>query len=142
MTPLDSLQATLAGEHAAVYLYGLLGGRTSYSAEPALWEALRQAFSAHRTRRDQVEQMVRRRGAEPVAAEVAYVAPSPARTPGQVRAAAREVEARCAAVYSDQVGSTTRGERAWALDALADSAVRVLGFGAEAENYPGLPELS
>ena len=48
MTAVDALQTTLAGEHAAVYLYGALGGRTSQAAAPALYAALRDAYAAHR----------------------------------------------------------------------------------------------
>ena len=36
-TELDALQATLAAEHAAVYVYGLLGSRTSETAESELY---------------------------------------------------------------------------------------------------------
>jgi hypothetical protein len=51
------------------------------------------------------------------------------------------VEQRCAAVYADMVGSTSRGDRRWAVAALADTAVRVLEVGGTADAYPGLPEL-
>ena len=60
-TELDALQATLAAEHAAVYVYGLLGSRTSQSAEPELYVALRAAYEAHRERRDTADR--RDRGA-------------------------------------------------------------------------------
>ena len=33
MTPLEALQQTLAGEHAAVYVYRALAGRVSSSAD-------------------------------------------------------------------------------------------------------------
>ena len=33
MTELEALQTTLAAEHAAVYVYGLLGSRTSQAGE-------------------------------------------------------------------------------------------------------------
>ena len=42
MTPLDALQTTLAAEHAAVYVYGVLGARTSPAAEPSLFAAARR----------------------------------------------------------------------------------------------------
>ena len=44
MTPLQALQRTLAGEHAAVYVYGVLGGRVSESAEPDLSSRLTSAY--------------------------------------------------------------------------------------------------
>ena len=141
MTPLEALQATLAGEHAAVYVYGVLGGRVSASAEPRLATDLRAAYDVHRARRDQVTAMVRAAGAEPVAAEVSYLLPNDADTAKRCRRAAAETEQRCAEVYATAVGSTARANRQWAIDALADSAVRQLGFGAPATAFPGVPEL-
>jgi hypothetical protein len=141
MKPLQAVQATLAGEHAAVYVYGVIGGRVSVSADPDLAALVASAYTTHRGRRDQLVAMVRAASAEPVAAAVAYQLPNPARSSGQLRAAAEETERRCAAVYADMVGSTSRAQRQWAIDALSDSAVRVLGFGAAPEPFPGVPEL-
>lgn len=52
MTVLDALQTTLAAEHAAVHLYGVLGAQTSASATPDLFAAVSDAYAAHRGRRD------------------------------------------------------------------------------------------
>jgi len=141
MTPLEALQATLAGEHAAVYVYGVLGGRTSVSTQPELAAGLRAAYDVHRSRRDQVTAMIRAKGEEPVAAEVSYELPNDADTPGRCRRAAAEVEQRCTEVYAAAVGSTSRANRQWAIDALADAAVRQLSFGADPTSFPGVPEL-
>ncbi|HEX5769970.1 MAG TPA: ferritin-like domain-containing protein [Nocardioidaceae bacterium] len=141
MTPREALQLALAGEHAAVYLYGVVGGRVSVSTHAELWQRVRDAYNLHRGRRDQLVSMVRTAGAEPVAAEVSYELPNPAMTPAQLERVALEVEQRCAAVYADTVGSTAGANRQWALDALEDAAVRLLGFGGEAEPFPGLGEL-
>lgn len=141
MTPLEALQTTLAGEHAAVYVYGVLGGRTSASAEPDLAAALRAAYDVHRRRRDQVTAMIRARDEEPVASEVSYALPNDADTPLRCRRAAADVEQRCTEVYSAAVGSTARANRQWAIDALGDAAVRQLSFGAEPTAFPGVPEL-
>jgi rubrerythrin len=141
MTPEEALQATLAGEHAAVYVYGVLGGRVSSSAEPELAAALRAAYDLHRGRRDQVIAMVRAVDASPVEAAVSYEVPTPAQTPQQCRRAAAEIESRCAEVYAAAVGSTARANRQWAIDALTDAAVRGLTFGAEPAPFPGVPEL-
>ena len=141
MTPLEALQRTLAGEHAAVYVYGVLGGRVSDSKEPALAGQISAAYATHRGRRDQLTAMVRAKGAAPVAAEVSYQLPNPATTPSQLRAAALTTERRCTAVYADMVGSTSRADRGWAIGALSESAVRELGFGGSPEPYPGAPEI-
>lgn len=141
MTPREALQRALAGEHAAVYVYGVVGARLSASAQAELWQRVRDAYTLHRGRRDQLVSMVRTAGAEPVAAEVSYELPTPARTAAQLRQAALETERRCAAVYADLVGSTAGATRQWALDALGDASVRLLGFGGEPEPFPGLAEL-
>jgi hypothetical protein len=141
VTPLQALQRTLAGEHAAVYVYGVLGGRVSSSEQPELAGRLRSAYSVHRGRRDQLTAMVRDAGGEPVAAHTSYELPTPARTTTQLGTAARVVEQRSASVYADTVGSTSRGDRQWAIDALLDAAVRELSFGASPEPFPGVAEL-
>jgi hypothetical protein len=141
MTPQAALQQTLAGEHAAVYVYGVLGGRVSASAQASLATRLSSAYVVHRGRRDQLVAMVRAGGADPVASEVSYELPNPSRTPAQLAAAALVVERRCAAVYAAMVGSTARANRQWAIDALADSAVRQLTFGGAPEPFPGVGEL-
>jgi hypothetical protein len=141
MTPQEALQAALAGEHAAVYVYGVVGARVSSSDDPTLWRQVRDAYTLHRGRRDQLMSMVRAAGAHPAAAKVSYELPNPARTRGQLRRTALDVEQRCAAVYADMVGSTSGANRQWALEALGDAAVRLLGFGGEPEPFPGIGEL-
>lgn len=141
MTPAEALQTTLAGEHAAVYVYGVLGGRVSATGAPALSSALRAAYEIHRLRRDQVTAMLRAKGEEPVAAAVSYDLPNDADTDAGSREAAAIVEERCAEVYAAMVASTSRANRQWAIDALADASVRGLGFGRDPEAWPGAPEL-
>ena len=141
MTPLEALQQTLAGEHAAVYVFRALAGRVSASAQPALAEGLATAYTTHRGRRDPLTALVRTAGGDPVAAEVSYELPNPSRTAVQLRAGALVTEQRCAEVYAAMVGSTSRGDRQWAIDALTDTAVRLLGFGGTPEDFPGVSEL-
>jgi hypothetical protein len=141
MTPLQALQETLAGEHAALYVYGVLGARVSDSGQPVLAARLTAAYTTHRGRRDQLTAMVRAAGGEPVAAELSYRLPNASRTAPQLRAGAAVTERRCAAVYAAAVGSTSRTDRQWAIDALADAAVRELSFGGRPAAFPGVPEL-
>lgn len=141
MTPVDAMQATLAGEHAAVHVLALVGARVSVSTQPELAQQVRAAYTLHRGRRDQLAAMVRQAGGAPVAAEVSYDPATPARTPVQLLRAARVVEERCAAVYADMVAGTSGASRQWALDALEDAAVRATGFGAVPETFPGIGEL-
>ena len=141
MTPLEALQQALAGEHAALYVYGVLGARVSASADPDLATRLSSAYAVHRGRRDQLTSMVRTAHGSPVAAHTSYEVPTPARTAAQITTAARVVEQRCADVYAETVGATSRSDRQWAIDALLDAAVRQLSFGAGAERWPGVAEL-
>ncbi len=141
MSPLQALQEALAGEHAAVYVYGVLGGRVSSSAAPELAGLLTSAYTTHRGRRDQLTARVRAAGGDPVAAELSYRLPNPSLTTAQLAAAARVTERRCAAVYATTVGSTSNSARAWALAALEDAAVRELSFGGSPADFPGAPEL-
>lgn len=143
MTPLEAEQATLAGEHAAVYLYGVLGAQASQSRQPALYARLVDAFHVHRRRRDQLTVVIAAAGADPVPAEVSYDLPGPARTSSgsdaaaELNDAALQVERRIARTYGQLVESTAGAERRWALVALDDSAVRQLEFRGTPEMFPG-----
>ncbi len=141
MTPLEAMQATLGAEHAAVYLYGVVGGRVSRSSDPELATRVEHAYITHRGRRDQLTTMVRAAGGRPVAGQVSYRLPNACRTTPELRRASLVTERRCAAVYAEMVGSTAHAQRQWAIDALADAAVRELGFGGQAEAFPGAREL-
>ena len=141
----DALQATLAGEHAAVFAYGVLGGRTSQTATPVLYAALRDAYVAHRGLRDQLAAAVRDQGAVPVPAEVTYDVTTPPATPpapAEVEREAAALEDRCAATYAALVVETVGDHRRWAIGALTAAAVRRAGFGAAPAAFPGAPELS
>jgi Domain of unknown function (DUF4439) len=141
VTPLQALQRALAGEHAAVYVYGVLGGRLSSSDQPDLAARLSSAYAVHRARRDQLTAMVRAAHGAPVAADTSYVLPTPAVTAQQIETAARVVEQRSSGVYAETVENTSRGNRQWAIDALLDAAVRQLSFGGHPEPWPGVAEL-
>lgn len=141
MTPLEALQSALAGEHAAVYVYGAIGGRVSATTDPDLANKVHVAYTTHRGRRDQLIAIVHAAGGTPVAAEVSYQLPNAATTPAQLAGAALETEQRCTDVYADLVGSTSRANRQFAIEALTDSAVRQLGLGGGTEAFPGVPEL-
>jgi hypothetical protein len=141
MTTLDSLQDTLAAEHAALHLYGVFGGRTSQSAEPSLFEAVTTGFTTHRTRRDELELAVRDLGAEPVAAAATYALPGPLTAPRQVAGAALQVERACAESYAALVANTVDDQRRWAVDALTACALLQLRLGGRPEAFPGAPEL-
>jgi hypothetical protein len=141
VTPVQALQLTLSGEHAAVYVYGVLGARVSASAHPAVAALLLSAYTTHRARRDHLTGRVRAAGGRPVAAEVSYRLPDAARTVEELTRAALVIERRCASVYAAAVGSTAGVDRRWAVDALTDCAVRQLSFGGSPSSFPGAQEL-
>src|SRR3954447_626658 len=74
---LRALQKALAAEHAAVYGYGVVGGRIG---EGRRAEA-KAAYDAHRARRDGLVRQVRNMGGKPVAAAAAYALPFPVQDP-------------------------------------------------------------
>ena len=138
MTQLDALQTALAAEHAAVFVYGALGGQTSQSANPTLYAEITGAYLAHQHRRDELVAVITDAGREPVPAEPGYALPPDLSTAEAVAERALRLERSCAATYAYVVGSTTDGHRRWAIGALLDAAVRAVGFGGDPEPLPGL----
>lgn len=134
---LKALQDVLAAEHAAVYVYGVLGGRTSASQEPSLAATLRQAYADHVAARDALADRVAHAGGRPVGTAVAYRLPHGLDSPAGVRAAALGVERRCAAAYLSRVADVTGDDRRLFVTALGDAAVRELAFDSAPTPFPG-----
>jgi hypothetical protein len=138
----DVLQETLAAEHAAVYVYGVVGGRLSADENPLTAERFRSAYEAHRGRRDQLRAMISGLGGTPEAPAPAYEVPvEGSRDPRRLVGVALRTEERCAGFYAQQVAGSTGRHRRWAIEALTETAVRQVDLGAPAEAYPGAPEL-
>jgi hypothetical protein len=142
VTEVEALQTTLAAEHAAVYVYGLLGSRTSQSAEPELYTALRAAYEAHRERRDDLIGEIAALDAVPEAAAPAYTPPPGLDTTDGRYAAALELERACATTYAALVGATSETRRDEAIDLLNDAATRELSFRGTPEIFPGADEFA
>jgi hypothetical protein len=140
MTTLGALQVALAGEHAALYVYGVLGAQTSASATPQLFAAVSDAYSTHRDRRDHLTDLVLQEGGRPVASDPAYEIPRSLGSATAVARAALGLERRSAATYAWLVANTVRDQRRWAITALKDTAVRELGFRGSPEIFPGARE--
>jgi hypothetical protein len=137
VSAVDSLQAALRAEHAAVYLVGALGAQASQSRQPALYAALADAYHVHRSNRDRLTVLINAAGVAPVAAETAYELPTAMGTASELNDAALHVERRIAETYGQLVENTTGDERRWALVALHDSAVRQMEFRGTPEMFPG-----
>ncbi|MGC9381948.1 ferritin-like domain-containing protein [Streptomyces sp. MH13] len=133
---LDALQAALAAEHAAVYGYGVVGGRID---EERHAEA-RTAYDAHRARRDTLAREVRGLGGTPVAAAAGYALPFAVPDSAAAVRLAAELEDRVAGVYSDLVRAAGGDRRAAAAGALREAAVRAVRWRGGSVAFPGLAE--
>jgi hypothetical protein len=138
VSELDALQQTLAAEHAAVYVFGVLGGRAALLPAPVLRAAIGTAYDVHHGRRDALVSMVTAAGADPVAAEPAYALAHDLVTPGQLAAEALRTERACLTTYGVLVAASAGATRAWAVSALIDTAAAELGFGGAPEPLPGM----
>lgn len=133
-------QDVLAAEHAAVYVLGVLGARTSQTTSPELLEQVRSAYVEHRGRRDDLIGQVAAAGGLPRAAVTAYAAPQGLDSPVGITAAATALEQATATSYAALVADSTGSARAQAVGWLADSAIRVLALRGTPEMFPGAGE--
>ncbi|MEV6668499.1 ferritin-like domain-containing protein [Streptomyces nigra] len=131
-----ALQAALAAEHAAVYGYGVVGGRIGEDRR----SDARAAYDAHRARRDALAREVRDLGADPVAASAGYALPFPVTDRATAVLFAAELESRLAGVYADLVRSARGALRGTAAEALREAAVRAVRWRGESVAFPGLAE--
>ncbi len=134
----EALQTALAAEHAAVYMYGFLGARTSESAQPLVFAEVADAYSTHRAWRDLLVRRLLDEGAEPVPAAPTYELP----TVIAVTRAAAELEARCADTYAYVVANSAGDDRRWGIEALTGAAIRQVAFGRPPGPFPGAADLS
>ncbi|MGW8454853.1 ferritin-like domain-containing protein [Streptomyces niveus] len=133
---LDAAQAALAAEHAAVYGYGVVGGRVGDERRP---EAT-NAYDAHRARRDILARMVRDLGGKPLAAAAAYALPFEVPDSAAAVRLATDIEDRIAGVYSDLVRAAEGPLRQDAAGALREAAVRAVRWRGSGVAFPGLAE--
>lgn len=142
MSSIASLQATLAAEHAAIFVYGDLGAHTSQSADPQLFAVITALYRAHRARRDGLRLLLTDGGTTPVAAEPTYDVLGALTTAAAVRSRALRLESRMSEVYAAMVANTAGADRGWAITALSESAQARILLGGAAESFPGAPELA
>ncbi|UYQ64729.1 ferritin-like domain-containing protein [Streptomyces peucetius] len=133
---LDALQAALAAEHAAVYGYGVVGGRVGDDRES---EAA-AAHAAHRSRRDALARTVRDLGGKPAAAAAGYALPFPVPDAAAAIRLATVLEERVAGVYSDLIRASEGPLRLEAAGALREAAVRAVRWRGSGVAFPGLAE--
>ncbi|GAA1991807.1 ferritin-like domain-containing protein [Kitasatospora viridis] len=131
-----ALQAALAGEHAAVYAYGVIGARTA--AGPRR-EDVRACYAEHQARRDSWDRLLAGSGATPTAAAPGYRLPTPVTDEASAIRLAAEVEQRLTAVYADLVAAADGQLRIRAATALRETALQCAHWGGTPGPLPGLP---
>jgi hypothetical protein len=130
------LQTALAGEHAAVYGYGVLAVRLTKAQR----NAAQNAYDTHRARRDVLINLIEGASADPVAAAPAYALPFPVVTASDAVKLAAQLEERLGAAYADIVQAATGDTRRTGLEWLTDAAVRAVRWRGTSVAFPGLPE--
>ena len=133
VTRLDDLQAWLALEHEAVWLYGMIGARVD-----SLAGAARTSYDAHRLVRDRLLALV---DSEPRATRWVRLSPTATTAstrPKDARAAASNVEERIAAACVALFGDSGRDGRRFAMSGLRRAALAALDWGAPVRAFPGL----
>ena len=135
MTPDDALKAALNAEFAAVYLYGLLGGRASRGGTAAELARINASYAAHRMRRDQLLAFL---GDNAPAPAVAYTPPVNPTTLDTRTACANAIEVRCEAVYTQLIAAATGSQRAFAINALNAVSTAAVVVGQAPLAFPGL----
>jgi Domain of unknown function (DUF4439) len=129
----EALAAALAGEHAAIYGYGVLGAHLT----GGLLTQARQAEAAHRNRRDSLLESLSAAGATPPAAAPGYALPFPVTDRASAVRLATQIEERAAALWRAVLPPGSAADRRTALDALTDAAIRATRWRRAAGQRPG-----
>jgi hypothetical protein len=133
----DPLVPVLAGEHAVIWAYGVIGPLLDGDDQ----DRARTLLVEHERARDQLRARIVAAGGDPPVAEPAYELPTQPADSAGAHALAAEVEARLAAVYADLVAAATdAAEREIGVRGIATAALRSYDWGGSSGPFPGLPE--
>lgn len=133
---IEAWQETLAGEHAAIYAYEVIGGRLKAGSRPQ--RRATTAYRHHRGRRDSLTARIRDAGATPVTAEPAYSLPVEVTNPASAAELAVRVEQRCTNLYAEVVATASGRERRAALEAMTWCATHIVDWGGSSSALPGV----
>jgi Domain of unknown function (DUF4439) len=134
VTEIEALQATLAGEHAALYGVGVAGGKL----KGARFGSATTLYELHRKRRDQLAGFLLDAGETPVAAAAAYDLPQAVTGTTTASALVLLIERRLTAVYGDLVEAAGQDPvRTFAVQALIDCSRTQLSWGGSPAAFPG-----
>ncbi|MGC0414675.1 ferritin-like domain-containing protein [Embleya sp. AB8] len=131
-----ALRDALDAEHAAVYGYGVAGGRLTGAARTQA----RTALDTHRARRDAIGRLIADRGAIAPAAAPAYTIPFPVDTPADATRLAVFLEEGVALHLGALVAAAGAPLREDAANWLRESAVWAVRWRGASTPFPGLPE--
>ena len=130
-----ALQGALAAEHAAVYGYGIVGALVTGRAETLA----RADWLPHQEARDNLEAMLVKLGATPVAASPAYQLPFPVTGEASAARLAVALEDGVTRAYLAVVAVTDRTLRSFGALAMQPPANRALAWGGSTVAFPGMP---
>jgi hypothetical protein len=134
VTEIEALQATLAGEHAALYGVGVAGGKL----KGARFRSATTLYEQHRRFRDQLAEFLLDAGETPVAAAAAYDVPQPVTSTATATALVLLIERRLTAVYGDLVEAAEQDPvRTFAVQAVIAYSRVELGWGGSPAAFPG-----
>lgn len=137
MSRISTLQSALAAEHAAVYLYGVIGGLVSDQHQAALAKQVDDSYTAHVNRRDRLSEMIQGLGGDPVASAPAYRMPNNGTSMTALRTLARGIETKLLDTYGEVIANTTGSARTWAIGVLEQTARHEVEYGGRPTDFPG-----
>lgn len=132
----DGLGHALSAEHAAVYAYGVIGGRTTGT----LRRRAASGFDAHRARRDQLRTLIAERGGTPAEPGPTYRLPFEVRGSADAVRLAVLVEQRVTTAYLELAADRDPALRRIAALAAQECATRAYDWQPEIGAFPGMPD--
>ncbi len=132
---IGALQNALAAEHAAVYGYGVVGAMLTGAAQ----SSARADWIAHQNSRDNLNAMLTRLGATPVAASPAYQLPFPVANAQSAQQLAATLENGVTRAYLALVAVSDPALRTFAAQAMQTAANRALAWSGTTTAFPGMP---
>jgi hypothetical protein len=130
-----ALQNALAAEHAVIYGYGVAGSMLT-GAEQA---DARADWTAHLAARDNLESMLAKLGATPVAASPAYQLPFAVTSAATAAKLAAALENGLTRAYLGVVAVSNPALRSFGARAMQTSANRAVAWSGITTAFPGMP---
>ncbi|GLW98027.1 ferritin-like domain-containing protein [Microtetraspora sp. NBRC 16547] len=131
----DPLGKVLSAEHAAVYAYGVIGGKT----DGALRSKATAGFDAHRARRDRLRALIVQRGGTPPEPGPTYALPFEVKNQSDAVRLAALIEERVVTAYLELAADKDASLRRLAAQAMQEGATRAYGWQPTVDAFPGMP---